>query len=365
MNVKKPLFLLSTLLLLASCGGDKSSYSGSATSTQVSTPTTSQTQSQQTSEPVVASEPAVSSEPAATSQQEASSEESSVAPSSSQEAPAFDFAPYEQQYGTFTIDAGDVGSYTYDENTRTYTLAVAESKAKYSLSGAFQGNIIIDNVNNLASYKGVEITFNQAAIASLSTSKAAIQYKLDAKNVEIKAQKGTVNYLFNVGEASGVYSKNNIEFSGKGKLIAESYPGSSDTPHTFEAKGNITLTSGIELTVNNSAHDAFHGKKLASKDDEGVAFSGKVTVKDCASQAFDFETSSGGGSITLDGGTFVVNGADSVFKTDAALTIASGVTVTATSLKEEAVVAGDNSPGLVYTNNGTFTVDGQPYSYNA
>ena len=340
---KSPLFLLAATLLLASCSSGKSSYSGLSSS---ATSATTQTSASLSSEP---SESSLSS-----------------SASSSASSQAFDFAPYQQKYGTFSVDPGEFGSYTYDESSSTYTFAVAESKAEYTIKGAFMGSIVIDNVNNLSSYKGVKITFNEAAIVSFANSQAAIVYKPESKNVEIKAQKGTNNEIVSLGASSAVYSKKNIEFSGKGKLVATAIPSSaSDTPHTFEADGDMAFGSAIELTVVNSAHDAFHGKHLSFEDDDAVAYSGKLTVTNAASQAFDFETNQGKGSIAIQGGTIVVNGAASVFKTDATLDIASGVTVTASDLSEDPVVAGDASTGLTVNNQGTFTVDGEPYVFSA
>ena len=328
MKTRTVLLILTTMALLAGCSASNRSSDSSASASSSSN---------------------VSSV--------SSSSVSSISSSSS--AADYDTAALKQKYGDFTIEiaTSGVGSYTYDESSNVYTLAVASTKAEYILQGYTEAAIVIANTSSLGSYKGVRLTLNGACIVSTGSS-SAINYSLDSKNVEIKSKKGYDNKVLALGGAIAIYSGNNIEFSGKGNLELCS---SSNEAHTVRASKDISIYSEPNITVTKSAHDAFHGNNLSfvNSDDSTDTFLGKLTVQNCVSQAFDFETSGGKGTITLQSGTVLVDHVDSVFKTDQNLTIASAASVTATNVATSAYEQGDNSSGLTVSILGTFTVNGQ------
>ena len=356
------LFLLTATALLAGCGGAASSSSASSSASSTATSSIS-------SEAISSKEESLS---ISASDSSASEEESSSIPdsaisiseeSSSSEPTLPDFDTLKYSYGDFSI-VGETGSciYTYDSDTLTYTINVnADEKLEYTLSGFFQGKILVQNGDNLSSYKGVTFVLDNACLTNAEDQDAVIEFALDKKNVEIKAKKETENKIFATGSALAISSLNNIEFSGAGTLDLASY--GSDM-HTVKADGDVSIYGSGNINVLYSAHDAFHGKHLAFANDGGTAYSGTLNVTQAVSQAFDFETNKGKGSISVEGGTIIVDNAASVFKTDASLTIASGASVIATNLTEDPVVAGDNSSGLAVTIEGTFTVDGEPYTYS-
>ena len=324
MKHRQLFFSLPLILLLASCGGSASSSSGA------------------TSIPSSTAEPAPSTSSAATSEEV-----------------SYDTAALKEQYGSFNIvKESNAGSYSYDEATNTYILCPDTIKAEYTLSGYFEGRILISNVNNLASYKGVTLSLSNACLIS-SGNYPAIQYSLDSKNVEIKAKINTANKVIAVGEEVAIRSENHIEFSGKGELEMASF---GTDAHVVRAKDEIRFYSSPTIHVTACAHDAFHGNKcIFSKDPDALSdtpFTGVVRVDQAVSQAFDFETSSGNGYVNVYSGTVYASNMESVFKTDTALVVGAEAKVIASNLSGDPYQQGDNSSGLSVIINGSFTVDG-------
>ena len=280
----------------------------------------------------------------------------------SSEAGSYNLTSLKNKYGAFSIQVATsgVGSYTYDEANNVYTLAVASTKAEYIFSGFFDGAIVVENSSGMASYKGVKITLTDACLAH-SGNRPTIDYTLEDKNVEIKSQGGTYNYVLNLGSNVAIYSGNNIEFSGKGDLELAS---TGKDCHTVRASADVYVYSAPSITVPISAHDAFHGNHLYfyEKDDVSNLYTGTMKISNVVSQAFDFETSGGNGSINVNSGKIYVDNADSVFKTDSLLTIGSPASVIATNIISEPYVQGDNSSGLKTSFLGIFTVDGKEVS---
>ena len=324
----KPLLLLATMALLASCSTSSTSTSSSAASEATTSSTTSS---------------------------------SSVAPSSSASSyiPSYDLDALRSAYGAFSIVKSTTdGNIQYDEESNTYTLSVAASKAEYVLTGYFDGAIKIENPNALSAYKGVTITLSSACLIANGDS-PAIYYSLESKNVEIKAKNGTANKILSFGNGVAVESANNVEFSGKGNLeMASTY----QDVHTVRAQGEIRIYGEATINVSYSAHDAFHGNYMVFAEDSSAPtenpFLGTLTVSHVVSQAFDCETSKGKGYINVCNGTVLVDDAESVFKTDTKITIGSGAKVTATNISGDPYVQGDNSSGLTLEVNGSFTCNG-------
>lgn len=278
------------------------------------------------------------------------------ASSSSSVSTEYDLESLQSEYGEFSITpaVSGVGSVAYEEETNTYVLSVASTKAEYIVTGYFEGAIAIQNASGLSAYKGVTLTLTKACLVS-SGDYAAVDYQLESKNVEIKAKKDTKNLILSRSSGVAVHSENNIEFSGKGDLELASL---TEGIHTVRASGDISIYSAPSIVVTTSGHDAFHGNHLYFTDGS-EAYSGTMRIHNVVSQAFDFETSSGNGSVSVDGGVVYVDSADAVFKTDKTLTIAKGAKVIATNVRESPYVVGDNSSGLSVDFLGTFTVNGE------
>lgn len=328
MKPKIALLNLLALALLASCGSTSSS-SASASSSNVS-------------------------ESSATS-----ASTSSATSGATSSASAYDTEALKAAYGNFSITRGsNAGSFTYDEVNNVYTLSVDTTKAEYILTGYFEGQILIKNVNSLSSYKGVTITLTNACLVSTGDY-PAIYYTLSSKNVEVKAKVDTSNKILALGTDVAIYSGNNIEFSGKGNLELAS---TGAECHAVRADDQIRFYSSPTIRVSSCAHDAFHGNECIFSEDPDVLadnpFEGTIYVDSTISQAFDFETSSGKGFINVYSGTVYANNCESVFKTDAALVIGANAKVIATNLTGDPYQQGDNSSGLAVTINGTFTNDG-------
>ncbi|MCH5171614.1 MAG: carbohydrate-binding domain-containing protein [Erysipelotrichales bacterium] len=285
-----------------------------------------------------------------------SKEEPSVTPQ------LVDLDKLKEQYGTFdvTTEKGNPGVLSSDG--KTYTISVSSSKSAYSISGYFEGQIIINNDSDLSSIKGVELTLNNACI--VSQNGPTISYQVDDKNVEIVAKKNTENYIINLGEGnddSAVDSEKNIELDGKGVLNII-----TKTGHALKAKKKIRFYDNFTLNIV-SGHDAIHANEFIANNEEGSPedyeeFIGTLNVLSAVSQAFDCTTSSGTGYVDLSSGTYNISNCESVFKTDYSLVI--GGQVVATNLTGEPVVRGDNSNGISIeiTDTGSFTVDGVNYT---
>lgn len=157
-------------------------------------------------------------------------------------------------YGDFSIVKTANGAEpSYDESTKTYTLAVASSKSVYTLSGYFEGSILVSNPDNLASYKSVELVLNHVYLRQTEIKGVGISYTLDEKYLELNAASGTTNYI--VSEGSAVVSKNNLRLGGDGILNLQSNS-------AFGAKGDdIGLYGPLVLNVT-SGSDGLHGKNL-------------------------------------------------------------------------------------------------------
>ena len=269
---------------------------------------------------------------------------------------SYDLDLLKDRYGEFRIDDGSYGSHVYDADSHTYYLNVNETnKAEYTLSGYFEGHIIIQST--FASYKGVTLTLSSACIVGYDSS-PTLFYAANEKNVCIKAKKDTHNAIINVGNGIAIYSNNNVEFCGKGSLELATLGGES---HTVRAGKKITFYSSPNILVRKSDHDAFHGNQLnfVEESDATNLFTGTLTIQNVSHQAFDFETSSGKGYIHVQSGNIFVQRALNVFKTDAELTIDAPAVIQATEISGDPYAQGDNSSGIMVTINGTFTVDGK------
>ena len=283
-------------------------------------------------------------------------------PDVSTSTPKLDIDALKEQYGEFNITntKGEEGVLSSDG--KTYTISVSSSKSAFTIKGFFEGRIIINNDNELASFKGVELTLENACL--FTDSGINIDYQVNDKNVEIVAKKNTENYIINLGEGNddaAVNSEKNIEIDGKGILNIF-----TQTGHALKADKKIKLYDAPTLNIT-AGHDAIHASEFISNNEEELEadfeeFNGTLNVLSALSQAFDCTTSKGKGLIQLLTGTYNISNCESAFKTDVSLTI--GGQVIATNLSSDPVVKGDNSTGVTIeiTDTGSFTVDGVSYT---
>ncbi|MCH5180851.1 MAG: hypothetical protein J1F32_06535 [Erysipelotrichales bacterium] len=310
----------------------------------------------QNSEKSVSDNPGSTSDVTSLTPSDSTSDTSTVTPD-----PIVDLDQLKEQYGEFSITTEKGDEPILSSDGKIYTITVSAAKSAYTISGYFEGQIVINNENELDSYKGVELTLSNACLVYNSGS--TIDYQVDGKNVEVKAKKNTENYIINLSEVSSdsaINSGKNIEVDGKGilNIITESSHGlkADDTIRFYDAP-TINITSG---------HDAIHAAKFVSNNEEVAEdleeFTGTLNVLSALSQAFDCTTSKGKGKITLLTGIYNINNCESAFKTDVSLTI--GSTVVVSNLTSDPVVRGDNSTGVTIeiTETGSFTVDGVDYT---
>jgi phage baseplate assembly protein gpV len=262
-------------------------------------------------------------------------------------------------YGDFSITPTSNGSTpSYDATSKTYTIAVSSSKSVYTLSGYFEGSILIDNANALSSYKSVELILNNVYLRQNEMNGIGISYTLDEKYLEINCPASTINYVLSDGSA--IVSKNNLRIGGDGVLNLTSST-------AFGAKGDdMGLYGGLTLNVS-SGSDGLHGKNLYTNNLESgtslVNYSGTCSlVSGTSEQALDFCDGSGTtedpytGSIeVVSGASFVINGAGNVARCNTEFTIAGSVI--ATNIMSSPIIT--KVEGSLKVNvSGTFRVNG-------
>lgn len=248
---------------------------------------------------------------------------------------------------------------TYDSETNCYLINVASEKSTYTLKGYFNGSIRIINGNALTSYKKVKLELEGACIVS-TNSTPAIEYAVDSKNVEIKSNNNSTNYVIATDSSDAIRSYNNIVFGGKGTLNIWTFFG-----HGIRASEEVRFHSSPTINIS-SGHDGIHCENFNGYDGtiDGTdyeAFTGTLNFSDIVSQAFDCESSSFTGSFYLPKGSININNAESVFKTDVSI-IVNG-SVVATNISGDPVVKNpDYSGTLTITVGGTFKVNGSDFT---
>lgn len=279
--------------------------------------------------------------------------------SSEASTPASSADSLSQNYGAFSLTATENGAEpVYDATTKTYTLAVSSKKAVYTLSGYFEGTIVIANPSALTSYKGVELILNNTYLKAADETLALIHYELKEKYLQLDAASGTTNILSS--SATGVDSENNLRLGGAGELdILSSYShGVKGDDIGLYGSGTIKVAAGA---------DALHGKNLFSDNLESgtdlVAFTGTMALSAGASeQAIDCCDGSGTsedpwtGSITIGAGAVVtIGGAANVARCNTLFEIDGSVTATGIT-SSPIITKAEGSLSLVV--NGSFSVDG-------
>ncbi len=245
-----------------------------------------------------------------------------------------DYDSFKESYGdaSLTLD-GEV----LEEVDGVYTINVAESKQELTLSGYFEGRIVIQNGNSLDTYKGITLNLSNAFI--VNDDEATIDYSLDEKNIEIISVKSTTNYIVNTSETNydghGINSLNNIEMriqAGSNLYLytVHGHTAKADGDFKIIGPGNIYLSSG---------HDAIHCHNFTTTN--SGTFTGTFTVTNAISQAIEASETDKEGTANITGGTFVINNSESVIKADYAVNITAG-SLTSEGIWSDPFVRGAN-----------------------
>ena len=122
---------------------------------------------------------------------------------------------------TLTYVSGTENAYTYADNVLTFTTITADTV--YSISGEFEGNIVID-VDTTGTYK-FDLEMTGFTLTSDSINPITV---LSGNEVSLKAKNGYENYIYDNRAAidptdttlysAAVYSLVDLEISGRGKL---------------------------------------------------------------------------------------------------------------------------------------------------
>ena len=246
-----------------------------------------------------------------------------------------------KEYGEFSITREDGGkvNYTYNSEKDEYRIKVEEVKAKYVLSGYTESHFIISNSDNLTTHKGIKLKLDKACLVSKNES-PSIYYSLETKNVEITPRSDTENLIISLNGSNGIDSENNIEIGGNGSLSIYTKETTSygSGGHCIKSSNKVSIYGSSKLNLT-SAHDGINCDDFLSLNEEdNTSYTGTITFKDIASQAIEATTKKCGGSISLTGGKYIIDNAESIFKSDNEININSGVEVIGTNIKGEPVV---------------------------
>ncbi len=146
---------------------------------------------------------------------------------------------------TLTYVSGTENAYTYADNVLTFTTITADTV--YSISGEFEGNIVID-VDTTGTYK-FDLEMTGFTLTSDSINPITV---LSGNEVSLKAKNGYENYIYDNRAAidstdttlycAAVYSLVDLEMSGRGKLtIVSANNNGIHTKDDLQVK-NLTLS---------------------------------------------------------------------------------------------------------------------------
>lgn len=264
---------------------------------------------------------------------ESSSSETII--SSSEESSSSIESSVPEGYGEFSVTRIKNGSEpVFDDATSSWHLYVTSSKAEYSLTGYFEGDIVIEDGNALVSgYKGA--TLDLSGLYLVGT----IQYTLADKNVALVVEEGTTNYI--CGKTTALVSENNVEISGAGSLII-----SASTGHGIDCD-KVTLYGDTLITINNVTKDGIHAHNLLTLNDSSVPFSGTLSIINVGDQGIDCSDGDGSEADPYSGSISIVNGAK--------ITISNAVNMVKTdiSLSVEGSLVGQEISGDAITTKNT------------
>ncbi|MCR4879625.1 MAG: carbohydrate-binding domain-containing protein [Bacilli bacterium] len=231
---------------------------------------------------------------------------------------SLDYESFKASYGAASLKCGDN---VITSNNGVYYINVTENKQTYELSGYFEGRIVIQNGNQLSSYKGISLVMNNAFI--VNDDAATIDYTLDSKSFEIVSTSNTTNYVVNKSatnyDGHSIYSMNNLGFTLEENSMLNIY---SVHGHTIKADGDVEV-GGSGNAYLSSGHDGIHCHDFLAVYD-GNLYSGNFTIDKAISQGIEASKSSGNGEIHIYGGAFTINNAESAMKVDVSITFTGG-----------------------------------------
>ena len=262
-----------------------------------------------------------------------------------------DYESLKSNYGDFSITVN--GSEIPPVNN-TYYLPVGSSSLTYIATGYFEGRIVIENSNNISSYKAVTILLKNACL--VSDNEATISYTLTSKKISIVSEINSTNYVINKSttntEGHAISSNDDIDFYGTGLINLYAAHG-----HTIKSDGDFEI-SGTGSVYIYSGHDGVHCHNFSA-----TKYSGNFTIANAISQGIEASVTSGTATLKISGGNFDISNAESMFKVDRAITI-SGGTVIGNNFSANAFVRGNEKTELSITISGTgsLTVNGTSYT---
>lgn len=243
-----------------------------------------------------------------------SSSEGNTASSTSASSTSTALSGNRSAYSEFVLEQTSDGTVpVYDEATHTYTLGVSADSSTYTLSGYFNGRIVVANPDGLSSYKGVTLRLNGAYLENDAVDEFVVDYQNSKKYLAIDCVAGSVNYLD--GVFTSVNSENNLRVGGEGALFVLSENG-----HGLKCQGDLRLFGNGNITVD-AAADGLHGYEFYTNDGESpaVGYTGTLSIENVGEQAIDMCDGSGSstdpwkGSIVVDSGAkIVISGAQNV-----------------------------------------------------
>ncbi len=262
-----------------------------------------------------------------------------------------DYSAFESSYGDASVTVGGEAVTCTDGE---YIINVTTSKQTVVVSGYIDGRIVIENGDDLSSYKGVIVQLNNAFIKS--DNLIALDYSLSEKTLEIYSINGTTNYIVNTSSTN--YDGHAISSSNNAEVVLQ--PNSSlylytVHGHTFKADGDIRVSGGGDMYLS-SGHDAVHCHNF------GGSGAGTFTIMNAISQGIEASVNAGTGEVAISNGTYVINNCESAMKVDAYITITGGTITGEGVWSDDFVKAEGDSLTLAIADGVSVVIDGTTYT---
>ena len=255
------------------------------------------------------------------------------------------------------IDGLSLPKYTLTNGVYTFPLSGSE-KEGVKLSGSLTGGSIVIDPGSLSDNKSFEIDL--AGLEISSSSAYPIYYGSKASKLIVNVLSGSENTLTYSGSAdkgAALFSENNLEVEGGGKLNLVT----EKAGHGM--RGDDLALSGAGTIDIRAIHDGIHGKTLTAS-----SYSGTTTIASCGSEAFDIcdddstnNLYKGAVSFGASSGTFTIGKCNDVFEVDNSFQIPAGVSISASSCLSTPVT-NLNSNTITVDVLGSFNVNGSALS---
>ncbi len=267
---------------------------------------------------------------------------------------SLDYDSFKTNYGDFSLTKDDEEVEGVDG---IYTINVSSSKQEFYLEGYLEGKIVINNANKLDSYKGVILYLSNTFLKY--DDSPVIDYLIDSKNVQIINVANTTNYIVNTSETNydghGIYSANNLEMTlltGSNLYIYTAHG------HTIKADGDVKIKGAGNIYLS-SGHDAVHCHNFTTTN--SGTLSGTFTILNAISQGIEASVKDSTATLSITGGTFIIDNCESVLKVDATINITGG-SLTATNIWSDPFVRGGSTTLSLNIGDGiTVLVNGTSY----